>query len=508
MDINIKNDSLSVCRAVCRIKNDFSTECDVIVPDSKPDIAKVLQLSARVKVTNCETQNDRVIVSGIVKLNILYLADDEEKSVKAIDTSCVFSNLFQNSAIEENMLTVADIDVGSLSYNIANCRKLTVKAVLCGKVKVYSLKDIEFVTDIEGACVKKKNLSSTIIASYAESTANIQDSFELPQNKYNIREILKTESKISDSDIKVIDDKAIIKGNISVTTLYITENGIDFMENELPFAHVADVSGLRGDMGVDYTLKIEDIQVTPCEDSEGNLRILDINAELFFRIIGSVTVNKECITDAYIPRGALECKTSTIEVSGVENTLTNQISFKELINLPDTHSAIDTVYRVVARPFIESCAVEGDKVKVSGYSEIYILYLSRDENAPVYSYKENVDFSMVGDISDCSLIPNAECKVKTLSYTLNGDKSLELRGSLEITTQCVRHNETEIVLDAKEAEYTPVKRPSIIISYANDQRGLWHIAKEYNIAGEEILRANGMESEEEITEGKALIIPR
>ena len=41
------------------------------------------------------------------------------------------------------------------------------------------------------------------------------------------------------------------------------------------------------------------------------------------------------------------------------------------------------------------------------------------------------------------------------------------------------------------AEYTPVKRPSIIISYANDQRELWHIAKEYNISGEEILKANG-----------------
>ncbi len=508
MEINIKNDSLSVCSAVCRTKSDFSTECDVIVPDSKPDIKKVLQLSARVKVTNCETQSDRVIVSGIVKLNILYLADDEEKSVRAIDTSCVFSNLFQNSAIMENMLTVADIDVGNLSYNIANCRKLTVKAVLCGKVKVYSLKDVDFVSDIEGACVKKKNLSSTIIACHGESTANIQDSFELSQNKYSIKEILKTESKITDSDIKIIDDKAIVKGNISVTTLYVTENGIDFMENELPFANVFDVSGLRPDMSADYTAKIEDLQISACEDSEGNLRILDINAELFFRVMGFVTINKECITDAYIPRGALECKTSTIEVSGVEKTLVNQVSFKEIINLPETHSPIDTVYRVIARPFIESCTTEGEKMKIEGYSEIYILYLSKDEEAPVYSYKEDIDFSAVGDIMDCSLIPNSECEVKTLSYTLGGDKSIEIRGSLEITTKCVRYSETEIVLDAKEAEYTPVKRPSIIVSYANDQRGLWHIAKEYNISGEEILMANGMEAEEEITEGKALIIPK
>ena len=99
MEISVKNDNLAVCTAVCHIKSDFGTECDVIVPDSKPDIARVLQLSATVKVTNCETQNDRVIASGTVKFNILYLADNDEKSVKSIETSCVFSNLFQNSKI-------------------------------------------------------------------------------------------------------------------------------------------------------------------------------------------------------------------------------------------------------------------------------------------------------------------------------------------------------------------------------------------------------------------------
>ena len=95
MEINVMKQNMSVCRAVCHIKSDFTTECDIIVPDTKPDIDRVLRISARVKLTNSETQNDRVIVSGNIVFNILYLADGEEKCVKAIECPCGFSNLFQ-----------------------------------------------------------------------------------------------------------------------------------------------------------------------------------------------------------------------------------------------------------------------------------------------------------------------------------------------------------------------------------------------------------------------------
>lgn len=508
MEISIKNENLSVCSAVCIVKNDFSTECDVIVPDSKPDIKRILELSANVKVTSCETQNDRVIVSGTVKFNILYLADDEEKSVKSIESSCGFSNLFQHNGIREGMITIADVDVGDLSFNVANCRKLTVKSILCGKVKVYSCHDVELISSIDGACTRKKMLSSTIICTNTESRTNIADSFELSHSKQNIKELLKTDSKITDSDIKIIDDKVIVKGNISVNTLYVTESGIDFVENELPFAHVIDAQGIRNDMTAQYDAKIEEVNATLSEDANGELRIIDISADLFFRVIAKTTAQAECVTDAYIPRRRLDCKKSTIEVSGVEHTLNNEINFKELITIPQTASPIDTVYRVIARPFVENCLTEDGKIKITGYSEIYILYLSKDANVPVYSYKENVDFSFTTEAQDCSLVPVADCRLRSVSYTLNGDRSIEIRGCVNVTTQCMRYDETEIVYSAQEMEYTPEKRPSIIISYANGESSLWNISKEYNIASEDILLANGIESEEEIKPGCALIIPK
>ena len=118
MEINIKNETLPICSCVHRVKNNFSAECDVIVPDSKPDILKVLQLSARPKVTSCEIRNSHLIVAGTVTFDILYLADNEEKCVKSITSSCEFSNLVRDGSITDAMTAICDVDV----YDLASRR--------------------------------------------------------------------------------------------------------------------------------------------------------------------------------------------------------------------------------------------------------------------------------------------------------------------------------------------------------------------------------------------------
>ena len=508
MGINVVNENLMICSAVCSIKNDFTTECDIIVPDTKPDIARILQISARAKITSSETQNDRIIISGTVNFNILYLADNEEKSVKAIDSSCVFSNLFLHNGIRENMLSVTNVDVGELSFNIANCRKLTAKAILCGEAEVYSCRNTEIICDIENASMKKLPLASTVISAYAESETTVMDSVELPQGKADILEILKSDAKITGSDIKIIDDKVIIKGTALVTTLYAKENGIEYIESELLYAHVLDAEGIRQDMMTDYDAKVTGLSVNVAPDANGQLRVVDICLELFFRIIARHTEQIECITDAYLPHGALELKKNSISVFGIESSINNEVNFKETISIPENLAPIDTVYEIIARPKIQKCEIESDKLRIIGYTEVYILYLSRDEMFPVFSYKTNVDFSVVTDAPDCTLTPKAKCSVRGINYVLGTERSIEVRGAISITTRCIREKEAEIIYSAEQTEYIPKKRPSIIISFVSDERSMWDIAKEYNIDEKELLSANAIESEDDVTLGMALIIPK
>ncbi len=508
MEINIKNETLPLCSAVCRTKSTFSTECDVIVPDSKPDIRKVLQVSARPKITNTETRNGHIIVSGSVLFDILYLADNEEKCVTSITSSCEFSNLVKESNIQDSFLSFADVDVEGLSCNIANCRKISLKATLLTNVRVYSCQSIEIVSEIEGACTKKTSLVSDVICAHAQDSAVISDSFSLSAGKAPIEEILKADAIITESSVKVIDDKAIVKGTIRICVLYKSESKIEHAQTEISFANVLEVQGIREDMNCEHTVKVIDVSACASKDAEGILSVMDITTQISIRVIARSSVAVSCVEDAYLPHGNLEYKSSPISVDCVETVINRDIDFREKITLPDTLPPIDKVYQTVARPFVKSCVSENGLLKVSGYAEIYILYLSGDETVPVCSHRENVDFSFECDSPGCMLTPVASCKLLNMSYTINDERTVEVRGSIESEVQCIRTTESDVIYTASVGEYTPVQRPSIIVSCVHSGRSLWDIAKEYLVSAEDILRANALEREEDISKGATLIIPK
>lgn len=508
MEIKIKNEVLPVCSGICRTKSNFTAECDVIVPDTKPDILKVLQLSARPRVTSCETRGGHVIVSGNISFEILYLADNEEKCVKSIVSSCEFSNLVRDNNITEAMLTFADVDVSELNCNIANCRKLSLKATLCMNVRVYSQCNLDVVTDIEGACTKKERILSDVISAHASDSTIITDNFSLAAGKSPIVEILKSDAQITDSELKVIDDKAIIKGTLRITVLYKSESGLEYAQSESAFAHILEAEGIRSDMDYEHSVKILDITANPASDNEGNACIIEFSTQLFMRVIARTSASVDCVVDAYMPHGALDCSFSPISVDNIETVIRRDVDFREKICLPEALPPIETVYQIIASPFTQSCVPESGKLIVSGYTEVYLLYLSSDESHPVCSHKMNIDFSVECDSPGCMLTPVATSKLRNISYTLSSDNCVELRGCLDVNVQCIRTSETEIVYSAQAAEYTPVSRPSIIVSCVCPSRTLWDIAKEYAVNPQDILTANAFESESDILPGAALIIPK
>ena len=75
MSIKLQNEHIRLSEVVCS-KCCYSTvEGDVIVPDIKPDILKILQVDTDVAINHKTVQNDKIYVQGVVRLNILYIPD-------------------------------------------------------------------------------------------------------------------------------------------------------------------------------------------------------------------------------------------------------------------------------------------------------------------------------------------------------------------------------------------------------------------------------------------------
>ena len=83
--------SLELIKEILKVNQIIGTDSsqaiidnDIIVPDSKPDIARILILDGEASVGNTDILQDKVSINGVISLKILYISDDSETSIKSI----------------------------------------------------------------------------------------------------------------------------------------------------------------------------------------------------------------------------------------------------------------------------------------------------------------------------------------------------------------------------------------------------------------------------------------
>ncbi len=112
------------------VKDTFET------PDPKPDIEKVLEVVAEdITVDEPKIISDKVIVSGEVKVRIVYVSAEEDQSVHAMHRNIPFKAFVEvMGATEEDDVDVK-VDAEFLTANTKGC-EITVEAVLMVTAKV------------------------------------------------------------------------------------------------------------------------------------------------------------------------------------------------------------------------------------------------------------------------------------------------------------------------------------------------------------------------------------
>ena len=78
MEMNLVKENIKTGEIVCQKYSQTMAESDVIVPDTKPDIQKILEVSGTVCITKKMLQQDKAFIQGIIKMNVLYLPEDDE----------------------------------------------------------------------------------------------------------------------------------------------------------------------------------------------------------------------------------------------------------------------------------------------------------------------------------------------------------------------------------------------------------------------------------------------
>lgn len=502
-------DTVNICNVTAKGVMQAMADGDVIVPDVKPDILKLLQVDAETCITDKYIENGRLIINGRIDYKILYVPDSGNEKIKSILTSMEFRQAVDSGNVGTDAKLIVKPFVEKIEFNTVNSRKLRIRAIICIEYEVSKIETFEILTDAKTDGLEKEyaDIAFENTVDVSEHTFTITERLEVPTGTESICEILKTDVKIYDTEYKAVTGKVIVKGNAGVCVLYTdTDGNIHFVEAEIPFTEILDGDGISESSmcDIDYCILGEMCNVEP--DNDGDLRVINIDIDMNVSLKATEISQKEILEDCFMPYKNTNCEKEQIGLKTLVEHPSIQNTVRETVELPKNVPGVTGVYNVMSNAIITKSQLQRNKILCEGKLETYILYLTDSVENPIYSYKKEIPFSYMIDCENDTESLNCEIKagIKHLSYNLNYNGEVELR--TVITIDCVLQKETEfsnifnISIEDKEHD------DGIVICFAEKGERVWDIAKHYTVPKENLILNNNIE-DEIISERTRLFIP-
>jgi len=488
-------------------------EGEILLPEIKPDVIKVLQTDADVFITNVEVLNDRVVVQGEVDFRVIYLSNDQLKKISFVSSSAEFSKVFDMLGVRPGMTYEVKEDLIYSYCSAISTRKLSAKAIVEISLMVKSSTSIEYLDQIEDESVKflKERITISNPLTFAEQITK-KEILEIPQGKPSIREILRSFARLSDKNIKFDRKKLTIDLKIDIKTLYspdIGQNPLEMVEHEMFAEHSIELSSIPEDLEPIVKFYIKSFKVSPKTDEVGELRRIEydivIEAEIVFNKLDRI----EPIVDAYSTMYDLKESRKFLNIEQFVGKTRQVHAIKEMIALP---SEPEQIFSISGRVEIDMVKAEKDVTQVKGVLVVFLIYISKDEQDIIKSATTQIPFSIKIDLEGIEEQDKVyvDIDIENLSFSILSASEVEIRAHLAVEMWVKRSVNIDIISDVQmleKIEKEDERLASIYIYTVQEDDTLWKIAKKYKTTVEKLINFNQLETSE-IFPGQKLLIVR
>lgn len=499
MSLECMYKDVNVCHREFFNSADCTCDTNLIVPDTKGDIVKILSLKTSTTISDTKVEKDRLIVSGQVKFNLLYIGEDAQNKVSTLCTITPFSHTISITTTE-NSIPLVNICANASSYTLINSRKVRVSANLKLSGVIYHTKRIKALSSAPSAETKTKEITTSFPTVICKKTVSITDCVELPGNNSEIQSVLKSSAKVTEFDYKILNNKAILKGNVLMTVLYIANEDMVISSVTIPFTEVVEAEGLAPLQEVKINISVADCSAIADTDLSGEYKMLEVSILLTAAITAFNKDTLSFVSDIFLPKGNIKTESCSFPIESLSEAVCEEEFVKETITLQTPNN-----------PFGKIIEVDTDIVDISvkdnlltGILSVCVLYQSPDSSA-VNSITEKIT---VTHKLPHNHIKNIKCRINHTGYAITSDTSMELRLSLCFEGDSFTKEDATFFTLCEETDFTPPSRPSVIVSFVNKGDSLWSIAKRHNIPLSKLSKANDLDENSVLTIGEKLIIPR
>lgn len=336
MDISLQKENFGFSSIIFDKVVEQSVTAELNLPDYMPDILRVVKANITPKISSVNLVGDRITIDGVSEAQIVYCCEAGEMHTYSAITD--FSRYAEcREALSTDTVTVKAV------CDYANCRAMSPKrAEIKGNISIpiklirKELREVLCGAQGVGIQLKTDNVSAVSIVAIGEKTFSMSDVFELPDGKDNIKSIIYSNAFAVSGDVKQINNKLMLKGELSVNIVYIPEGKVTSVErisHSLPINQIIELEGISEGSMCDISLSVPMLEVAAKPKVDNTLRVIDISASVAAFITAAEKKEVEVILDAYSTTNSVEIKTDTHSVVDFEEAVNETLIIKEVIDV-------------------------------------------------------------------------------------------------------------------------------------------------------------------------------
>jgi LysM repeat protein len=517
MAIELVRDLIRMDQVIGEEMTQAMVEGDVVVPDSKPDVDKILSVDGSVLITDKEVVDDRVILEGVVNVKALYVSAEGALPLHYMEGSFGFTQQMELPGINNRMDAEVHAGIEHLDSDIVNSRKLNIKCVLNISGKVVDRAQIDMVKDVKGiddVQVLSDYIEITDTVGENRAHVTVRQEFVIPADQPAVGEILKTDVMIGKREGRITEDRVNINGILKVTTLYIgddDQNSINTVSYQIPFSNYIDIPGAAPGMGYRVRYSVEDFYSLVKEDDQDQKRTIEyevvVKAEAKVQSVQQV----EMLVDAYSPSTSFSAQKSSLKLKKSMDYITEEIQIKEEVQLPAHCPPITKLCDVQAVPVLTDFGISGDNIVIEGLLCIKALYTTDGQQYSVYMHQDEIPFQHTTPLPEGGrqMDMDIDLYLEDFQSRMLDNDLIEIRAKMLAEIDIEKSYSKEVVIDIEESdEGEKYPDASIVVYVVQPGDTLWKVAKRFGTTIEELVRVNDIQEPDGLSPGQKLIVSR
>ncbi len=509
MELRLDKEPVFLSETVFDGQNEQGVELDYILPDYYPDIFKILKCTITPGIVSYSLSGSQLFYDAAALVRVMYISEESG------EIHCVEQRYTYSKAVD----LPRPCDKGSVKLRpiteYANCRavssrRIDVRGAVSCKIKISAVKEVSVISGADDLEVKRFPLTYCSDKLIAQRLFAVREDIETGTGA--IVSILSSDVCAEVSDVKIIADKAVVKGTARLKALYCVKRSnlsveTEVMEADIPLSQIIELEGVSDEHVCVSSFCVMDLNLE-IKSTEGEASVIGCSATVDCTVTAYKESTVSVVTDLYSTKYETSYIKAPVRTEFAPQPVSKQLTLKG--SLECTEGSLEEIY---------DCRLELSNItcRRSDESEMLIsgqcLYQAIGRTVggnPVFIEKSEA-FELCADFSgiDAASVIDPELRPQSVSFSISDDKTVEVRAILSLNGCLLRVRSvdviSEVILDSDKPKEVNTEY-ALKMYFAEPEEEIWEIAKRYNTSSSAIMAENDLDCDA-VSQPCMLLIP-